>query len=119
MGKNYYEILGVSQNATKEEIRAKYIELVKKYHPDINTDEDATKKAQEINMAYDILSDEVKRKEYDKTLNNQNNSNETDTTNDTSKKQEDPFNYEEEINKYTEREKKYAEKLATEKVIKD
>lgn len=119
MGKNYYEILGVSQNATKEEIRAKYIELVKKYHPDINTDEDATNKAQEINVAYDILSDEVKRKEYDKTLNNQNNSNETDTTNDTSKKQEEPFNYEEEINKYTEREKKYAEKLATEKVIKD
>lgn len=110
MKKNLYEILGVSPNATKEEIREKYIELVKKYHPDVNSSEDATEKSQEINEAYDVLSNDSKRKEYDESLKN-NNSEEN--------VKEDPFNYEEEINKYTEREKKYAEDLALEKVIKD
>ena len=110
MKKNLYEILGVSPNATKEEIREKYIELVKKYHPDVNSSEDATEKSQEINEAYDILSNDSKRKEYDESLKN-NNSEEN--------VKENPFNYEEEINKYTEREKKYAEDLALEKVIKD
>ena len=110
MNKNYYEILGVSRNVTQEEIRAKYIELVKKYHPDINSDEDATAKAQEINVAYDVLSNEEKRKEYDFKL---------DNNVQEEKVEEEPFDYEEEINKYTEREKEYAKKLATEKVIKE
>lgn len=56
---NPYEVLGVSPNATKEEIKTAYRELVKKYHPDRYTDEvmkaKATEKIKEINEAYDIL----------------------------------------------------------------
>ena len=64
--KNYYEILGVSENATQEEIRKRYRELVRKYHPDINKDNpEAAKKMAEINEAYQVLSDPKKRAQYD------------------------------------------------------
>ncbi len=64
--KNYYEILGVPENATQEEIRKRYRELVKKYHPDINKDNpEAAKKMAEINEAYQVLSDPKKRAQYD------------------------------------------------------
>ncbi|MEL7568529.1 MAG: DnaJ domain-containing protein, partial [Dehalobacterium sp.] len=59
MKKNYYEILGVRENASKEEIRNAYRELVKKYHPDKYMDnplaELAEEKLKEINEAYDFL----------------------------------------------------------------
>jgi molecular chaperone DnaJ len=64
--KNYYEILGVSPSASKDEIKKAYRELAKKYHPDKNkNDKQAEEKFKEINEAYDVLSDDKKRKEYD------------------------------------------------------
>ncbi|MGM5480111.1 MAG: molecular chaperone DnaJ [Nanobdellota archaeon] len=65
-GKDYYDILGVSKDASKEEIRKAYKKLAKKYHPDLNKDNPgAEKKFKEINEAVRILSDETKRKQYD------------------------------------------------------
>lgn len=65
MAKDYYKILGVSKNSTKEEISKAYKILAKKFHPDINKDSGATAKFKEINEAYDTLGDEQKRKNYD------------------------------------------------------
>ena len=66
--KNYYEILEVSKNASKEIIEKAYKVLAKKYHPDLQQ-ESERKKAEEkmkiINEAYEILSDDEKRKNYD------------------------------------------------------
>lgn len=64
---NYYEILGVSVDATSKEIREAYLKLVKKYHPDIYKGEDAEEKIKAINIAYDTLFDSKKRKIYDRT----------------------------------------------------
>jgi len=62
----YYEILGVSPNASQQQIKNAYRELVKRYHPDRNPNSaEATKQTQLINEAYAILSDPVKRYEYD------------------------------------------------------
>ncbi|XP_054010784.1 protein tumorous imaginal discs, mitochondrial [Hylaeus anthracinus] len=64
--RNYYEILGVSKNASGKDIKKAYYQLAKKYHPDTNKgDPDASKKFQEVSEAYEILSDDTKRKEYD------------------------------------------------------
>lgn len=67
----FYEILGVSKNASQEEIRNAYKTLVKKYHPDLYQGDKsfAEKKTQEINEAYDILSDSEKRINYDTEIN--------------------------------------------------
>jgi len=67
---SYYEVLGVSQNATQTEIQRAYRELVKKHHPDRNPAdaESATKTTQLINEAYNTLKDPVKRSEYDISL---------------------------------------------------
>lgn len=67
---NYYEVLGVDQNATQTEIRHAYLELVKNHHPDRNPGdvESATKTMQLINEAYSVLKDPVKRLEYDMSL---------------------------------------------------
>ncbi len=68
---NYYEILGVKQNASQEEIKDVYKKLVKKYHPDIYKGDKhfAEKKIKEINVAYEVLSNEKTRKEYDIEIN--------------------------------------------------
>ncbi|CAD7078177.1 unnamed protein product [Hermetia illucens] len=64
--KNYYEILGVARNASAKDIKKAYYQLAKKYHPDTNKDDpNASKKFQEVSEAYEVLSDDTKRREYD------------------------------------------------------
>lgn len=63
--RDYYEILGVDKNASQAEIKKAYRKLALKYHPDKSDAEDAEEKFKEINEAYQILSDEKKRKTYD------------------------------------------------------
>ncbi len=72
--KNYYEILEVNPKASKEVIEKAYRVLVKRYHPDLYTGEKqryAEKKTKEINEAYNILSDEFLREQYDNEIYNQ------------------------------------------------
>lgn len=64
--RDYYEVLGVSKNATDKEIKAAYRKLAKKYHPDTaGSDESSKKKFEEIGEAYAVLSDPEKKKLYD------------------------------------------------------
>ncbi len=66
----HYDILGVSKNATQDEIRKAYIKLVKQYHPDLYKGDKAyaDKKTKEINNAYDVLSNEEERRKYDEEI---------------------------------------------------
>ena len=68
--KDLYEILGIGRDATKEEIKKAYRKLALKYHPDHNPgNQEAEEKFKEVNMAYEVLSDPGKKKEYDETGN--------------------------------------------------
>ena len=72
--KNYYEILEVNEKACKETISKVFKMKIKKNHPDLfqgKEKEEAEKKTMLLNEAYEVLSDENKRKEYDKTLNSE------------------------------------------------
>lgn len=64
--KDYYELLGVSKNASAEEMKKAYRKLALQYHPDRNKSKEAEEKFKEINEAYEVLSDEKKRETYDR-----------------------------------------------------
>lgn len=66
MAKDYYRTLGVSKEATEEEIKKAYRRLALKYHPDKNSDANAEEKFKEIGSAYEVLSDKKKRDIYDR-----------------------------------------------------
>lgn len=63
--RDYYDILGVSRNASKDEIKRAYRKLALEWHPDRNKSADANDKFKEINEAYEVLSDPKKREAYD------------------------------------------------------
>lgn len=63
--RDYYEILGIGKGATEQEIKKAYRQLAKKYHPDVNKDDNAEDKFKEVQEAYEVLSDASKRSNYD------------------------------------------------------
>ncbi len=64
---DYYKVLGITKNATSDEIKKAYRKLARKLHPDINlNDKDASAKFQQLNEANEVLSNPEKRKKYDK-----------------------------------------------------
>ncbi|GAA7470104.1 DnaJ family protein [Helicobacter pylori] len=65
MSKSLYQTLDVSESANQDEIKKSYRRLARKYHPDLNKTKEAEEKFKEINAAYEILSDEEKRRQYD------------------------------------------------------
>ena len=64
--RDYYEILGLSKSASKQEIKSAYRKLAKEFHPDRNKAADAEHKFKEVQEAYEVLSDERKKAAYDK-----------------------------------------------------
>jgi len=66
MAGDYYEILGVPRTATKEELKSAYRKMARKYHPDINKDNDAEERFKEINRAYEVLSEPETKARYDR-----------------------------------------------------
>lgn len=67
MAEDYYQTLGVSRDASAEEIQKAYRQLARKYHPDLNPDNKAAKqKFQEVQKAFEVLNDPAKRQQYDR-----------------------------------------------------
>ena len=66
--KNYYEILEVDKNASEEVIEKAYKTLAKKYHPDLQNNSNCHDKMRQINEAYEILSNDFKRRLYDEKI---------------------------------------------------
>ena len=66
MSRNYYEVLGVAQDAGPDVIKKAYRKLARKYHPDVNHEADAEERFKEVNEAYEVLSDREKRSIYDR-----------------------------------------------------
>jgi len=63
---DYYQILGVSRDAEKSDIKKAYRKLARKYHPDVNKAANAEDKFKEVNEAYEVLKDTDKRQAYDR-----------------------------------------------------
>ena len=64
--RDYYEVLGVSKNATDKEIKKAFSKLAFKYHPDVNAGDKSTEaKFKKINEAYQVLSNQANRRKYD------------------------------------------------------
>ena len=64
--KDYYQVLDVSRNASADQIKKAYRKLARKYHPDLNpNNQEAEKRFKDINEAHEILSDPDKRRTYD------------------------------------------------------
>lgn len=106
---DYYEVLGVSIEATPEEIKKAYRKMAKLYHPDVNNGEDTVFK--QINEAYDILGNENNKKKYDEEYNKRKNGEYTEP------EEEVEVNYEDVKKHYTKEEQKFAEKLAFKKLV--
>ena len=67
--KDYFKILGISRNATDQEIKSAFRKLARQFHPDLHPhDQKAESEFKEINEAYEILSDEAKKKSYEQHL---------------------------------------------------
>ncbi|MEV0702229.1 DnaJ C-terminal domain-containing protein [Saccharopolyspora sp. NPDC050389] len=66
MARDYYEVLGVSRNASADEVQQAYRKLARRHHPDVNSDPSAEERFKEINEAYSVLSDPDTRKRYDR-----------------------------------------------------
>ena len=63
--KDYYEVLGVTRQASEAEIKKAFRDLARKYHPDVSKEPDAQERFREINEAYEVLKDPEKRQRYD------------------------------------------------------
>ena len=91
---NYYDLLGVSKNASKEEIKKAYLKQIKKWHPDINKDENAQSITMKFNEAKEILLDDNKRADYDNLLDKRVNNKYNDLKRKVNKKENNTYNEE-------------------------
>ncbi|HEY4602685.1 MAG TPA: molecular chaperone DnaJ [Cerasibacillus sp.] len=63
--RDYYDVLGIEKDASKQEIKKAYRKLARKYHPDVSKEENAEEKFKEVKEAYEVLNDDQKRAQYD------------------------------------------------------
>ena len=64
--RDYYEVLGVDKNVNGDEVKKAFRKMARQYHPDVNKAPDAEEKFKEVKEAYDVLSDDQKRAQYDR-----------------------------------------------------